>query len=142
MADNKGFTLPEPVNNPPENTGTPANPPANGTLAVTPAAEQAVIGMTNTKDIAIASGLLLVMLIVLLVVRSNYATWRVRNRVAPSQANASGWFLFLGLTALGGIPLLGFVSSALLGPLYTIPLGALTALCLIACIATFSPRKN
>ena len=85
---------------------------------------------------------LLLLAIVFFVIKNAYANWRVRERVAPSRANASGWFLFLGLMAVATIAVLGFVNSGrFLAPLYLVPLGGLACVSLIAWLTTFSAKR-
>lgn len=97
---------------------------------------------TNSRDALIGGVVLLVLAIVFFIVKNAYANWRVRERVAPSRANASGWFLFLGLMAVATIAVLGFVNSGrFLAPLYLVPLGGLACVSLIAWLATFSAKR-
>ena len=97
---------------------------------------------TNGRDALIGGVVLLLLAIVFFVIKNAYANWRVRERVAPSRANASGWFLFLGLMAVAAMAVLGFVNSGrFLAPLYLVPLGALACVSLIAWLATFSAKR-
>lgn len=97
---------------------------------------------TSGRDALIGGVVLLVLAIVFFIVKNAYANWRVRERVAPSRANASGWFLFLGLMAVAAIAVLGFVNSGrFLAPLYLVPLGGLAGVSLIAWLATFSAKR-
>ena len=97
---------------------------------------------TNGRDALIGGVVLPVLAIVFFIVKNAYANWRVRERVAPSRANASGWFLFLGLMAVATIAVLGFVNSGrFLAPIYLVPLGSLAGVSLIAWLATFSAKR-
>ena len=97
---------------------------------------------TNSRDALIGGIVLLVLAAVFFVVKNAYANWRVKERVAPSRANASGWFLFLGLMAVAAGTVLGFVNSGrFLAPLYLIPLGGLALVSLVAWLATFSAKR-
>ena len=97
---------------------------------------------TNGRDALIGGVVLLVLAVVFFIVKNAYANWRVRERVAPSRANASGWFLFLGLMAVATIAVLGFVNSGrFLAPIYLVPLGGLAGVSLIAWLATFSAKR-
>ena len=97
---------------------------------------------TNGRDALIGGIVLLVLAIVFFVIKNAYANWRVKERVSPSRANASGWFLFLGLMAVAAMTVLGFINAGrFLAPLYLIPLGGLAAVSLIAWLTTFSAKR-
>jgi hypothetical protein len=97
---------------------------------------------TSNRDALIGAVVLLVLAIVFFVVKNAYANWRVKERVAPSRANASAWFLFLGLMAVATTAVLGFVNtSRFLAPLYVVPLTAMAVVALIAWLATFSAKR-
>ena len=96
----------------------------------------------DSRDALIGVAVLVVLAILFFVIKNAYANWRVRERVAPSRANASGWFLFLGLMAVATIAVLGFVNSGrFLAPLYLVPLGGLACVSLIAWLTTFSAKR-
>lgn len=125
----------------------PTSDPAPMTTAQTalPAAGDwnlSITEQTNSRDALIGGIVLLVLAAVFFVVKNAYANWRVKERVAPSRANASGWFLFLGLMAVAAGTVLGFVNSGrFLAPLYLIPLGGLALVSLVAWLATFSAKR-
>lgn len=139
-------SLPAPVTEQPA-ADVPASDPASTTTAQTalPAAGDWNLGITeqtNSRDALIGGIVLLVLAAVFFVVKNAYANWRVKERVAPSRANASGWFLFLGLMAVAAGTVLGFVNSGrFLSPLYLIPLGGLALVSLVAWLATFSAKR-
>lgn len=142
-------TLPAPAEAPGKQPATPAQPapatPADGaqpSVTFTGDWDITVGEQTNGRDALIGGVVLLVLAIVFFIVKNAYANWRVRERVAPSRANASGWFLFLGLMAVAAIAVLGFVNSGrFLAPLYLVPLGGLAGVSLIAWLATFSAKR-
>lgn len=110
--------------------------PLNGAVEIT------VGERTNSRDALIGGIVLLVLAVVFFVVKNAYANWRVKERVAPSRANASGWFLFLGLMAIAGTTLLAFVNAGrFMAPLYLVPLGGMALACLAACLATYSAKR-
>lgn len=47
----------------------------------------------DSRDALIGVAVLVVLALIFFVIKNAYANWRVRERVAPSRANASGWFL-------------------------------------------------
>ena len=145
---NQDSALPAPAAAPeqPASVQPAATQPANGTsqqgAGIPGDWDIAVAEQTNGRDALIGAVVLLVLAIVFFIVKNAYANWRVRERVAPSRANASGWFLFLGLMAVATIAVLGFVnSSRFLAPLYLVPLGGLAGVSLIAWLATFSAKR-
>lgn len=84
----------------------------------------------------------MVLAIIFFVIKNAYANWRVRERVAPSRANASGWFLFLGLLMIAVMAVLAVINSGqFLAPLYFAPIGAVALISLIAWLMTFSAKR-
>ena len=139
-------SLPAPVTDAQSAADTPAeNAPAaveQGTLAPSGNWNVSIGEQTNGRDALIGGVVLLVLAIVFFVIKNAYANWRVKERVAPSRANASGWLLFLGLMAVAATAVLGFVNAGrFLAPLYVLPLGGLAGLSLIAWLATFSAKR-
>lgn len=139
-------SLPAPVTDAP---GSPADTPATQgtaaqptTLAVSNDWAVDVNPQTNSRDALIGGVVLLVLAVVFFVIKNAYANWRVKERVAPSRANASGWFLFLGLMAVAAATVLGFVNSGrFMAPLYLVPLGSLALVSLVAWLLTFSAKR-
>ena len=83
-----------------------------------------------------------VLAVIFFVIKNAYANWRVRERVAPSRANASGWFLFLGLLMVATMAVLAVINSGqFLAPLYLAPLGGVAAISLVAWLMTFSAKR-
>lgn len=140
-------SLPAPVTDQPAADSTPAaTAPAEAAQPSSLVADSSwdlpVNQQTNSREALIGGVVLLVLAVVFFVVKNAYANWRVKERVAPSRANASGWFLFLGLMAVAAGTVLGFVNSGrFLAPLYLVPLGGLALVSLIAWLATFSAKR-
>jgi len=144
-------SLPAPVTDQPAAEASSASAPAAattavvdqpGSLSVNDSWNLPVNQQTNSRDALIGGVVLLILAIVFFIIRNAYANWRVKERVAPSRANASGWFLFLGLMAVSAGTVLGFVnSSRFLAPLYLFPLGGVALVALIAWLATFSAKR-
>lgn len=96
----------------------------------------------DSRDALIGVAVLVVLAIVFFVIKNAYANWRVRERVAPSRANASAWFLFLGLLMVAAMAVLAVINSGqFLAPLYFAPLGAVAAISLVAWLMTFSAKR-
>lgn len=141
-------SLPAPVTDQPATdpaptaAGTPTTNPQQPSLTLTGDWDVTVGEQTNSRDALIGGVVLLVLAVVFFVIKNAYANWRVKERVAPSRANASGWFLFLGLMAVATAAVLGFVNSGrFLAPLYLFPLGGLALVSLVAWLATFSAKR-
>lgn len=126
---------------PPVQSTTPATTPGTGTTTP-PITLNLGAPRTDSRDAIIGVVVLVVLAILFFVIKNSYANWRVKERVSPSRANASGWFLFLGLLAGSAIGVLAFVNPVqFLAPLFLAPLGLLAAASLIAALATFSAKK-
>jgi hypothetical protein len=96
----------------------------------------------DSRDALIGVAVLVVLAIIFFIIKNAYANWRVRERVAPSRANASGWFLFLGLLMVATIAVLAVINSGqFLAPLYLAPLGGVAAISLVAWLMTFSAKR-
>ena len=126
----------------PTDAATPTTTPQQPSLTLTGDWDVTVGEQTNSRDALIGGLVLLVLAVMFFVIKNAYANWRVKERVAPSRANASGWFLFLGLMAVATAAVLGFVNSGrFLAPLYLFPLGGLALVSLVAWLATFSAKR-
>ena len=96
----------------------------------------------SSRDTLIASGALLLLAVVFFVIKNTYANWRVKERVSPSRANASGWFLFLGLMSVAVIGTLAVLnSSRFMAPMYWGPLAVLAAISMVAWLTTYSAKN-
>ena len=125
---------------PPVQSTTPAT--ATTGTATPPIALNLGAPRTDSRDAIIGVVVLVVLAILFFIIINFYANWRVKERVSPSRANASGWFLFLGLLAGSAIGVLAFINPVqFLAPLFLGPLGLLAIASLIAALATFSAKK-
>jgi len=97
-----GFKLPGAETTPPDPLPRTTPETATAPIEVAPVAGAPVTD-TSTRDLAIGSGIFVVLLIVYFFVRNAYVHHLVVKRVAPSSAGSAGWLLLLGL---------GFVSAA------------------------------
>lgn len=122
------------------------------TPAAAPAATTSTLGVptpldlgpkkVDSRDALVGIAVLVVLAIIFFVIKNAYANWRVRERVAPSRANASGWFLFLGLLMIAAMAVLAVINSGqFLAPLYFAPLGGVAAISLVAWLMTFSAKR-
>lgn len=124
--------LPAPVTSP--LTATTSAPPATGLDLGPPKAD--------SRDVIVGVVALVVLAAIFFVIKNAYANWRVRERVAPSRANTSGWFLFLTLLLVAAIAVLAFINAGqFMAPLYLAPLGSLAAASLVAWLMTFSAKR-
>ncbi|MFC5460173.1 hypothetical protein [Massilia niabensis] len=124
-----GFTLPAPQVAPAPAPGSSATDTAPLQLEVVPA--QAPEQGPQPRDYAIGGGILFVLLLAFFFVRGAYANNLARKRVAPGQANAAGWYLFIFLASLATGSVLGFISPGkfmtplVLAPIMIVALGSL-----------------
>lgn len=96
----------------------------------------------DSRDALIGVAVLVVLALIFFVIKNAYANWRVRERVAPSRANASGWFLFLGLLMVSAMAVLAVLNAGqFLTPLYLAPLVGVAGLSLVAWLMTFSAKR-
>jgi fatty acid desaturase len=66
---------------------------------------------TSTRDVAIGTGVFLVLLVVYFFVRNAFVHHLVVRRVAPSSAGSAGWLLFVGLAFLSAAVVLAMVNA-------------------------------
>ncbi|UGQ45396.1 hypothetical protein [Massilia endophytica] len=87
-------------------------PPAAGTpIEVAPVAGAPATD-TSTRDIAIGSGIFVVLLLVFFLARNAYANHLVRKRVSPASADTAGWLMFFGLSFLSAAVVLGLLNAS------------------------------
>ena len=100
-------TLPAPIE-----SESPAPSPTTTTLAAPqPLGLDLGAKKVDSRDALIGVAVLVVLAILFFVIKNAYANWRVRERVAPSRANASGWFLFLGLLMIAIMAVLAVLNQ-------------------------------
>lgn len=127
-----GFKLPGAETTPPD--PLPKTTPGTATAPIEVAPVQGAPATdTSTRDLAIGSGIFLVLLIVYFFVRNAYVHHLVVKRVAPSAAGSAGWLLFVGLGFVSVAAVLAiinaskFLTFAITAPLVAIGLVALVA---------------
>ena len=129
-------SLPAPV----ENDAAPAT--TSSTLSVPAPLMDLGPKKVDSRDALIGVAVLVVLALIFFVIKNAYANWRVRERVAPSRANASGWFLFLGLLLVSAMAVLAVINSGqFLTPLYLAPLAGVASISLVAWLMTFSAKR-
>ncbi len=145
MADNKdsGFKLPPPKDSTPVVTGTPPTASPSTTTAPSTKTDGAVIQIgsaesdTSARDLAIGGGVLLVLLIAFFFAKNAYANRLVAKRVAPSSANGAAWWLFIFLSALAIMGVLGVANAdKFLAFIYVAPLTLIALVALIFMLLT------
>lgn len=133
-------TLPAPIES--EAPAAPANTTSSTLSVPSPIGLDLGPKKVDSRDALIGVAVLVVLAIIFFVIKNAYANWRVRERVAPSRANASGWFLFLGLLMVATMAVLAVINSGqFLAPLYLAPLGGVAAISLVAWLMTFSAKR-
>jgi hypothetical protein len=142
MADqqqNPGFKLPPPSGMSESSATTSTS--RESQIPVTTATSPPVLETdTGARDLAVAGGVLLVLVIAFVFAKNAYAYALVGRKVAPRSANAAGWWLFIALTSLATIAVLGFVNQArFLTLFFVVPLG-LVALVSLALLLSASRR--
>lgn len=133
--------LPAPIQS---DSPTPAAASTATTATTLSAATPMELGpkKVDSREALIGVAVLVVLAILFFVIKNAYANWRVRERVAPSRANASGWFLFLSLLLIAAMAVLAVINSGqYLAPLYFAPLGGVAAISAVAWLMTFSARR-
>jgi hypothetical protein len=142
MADNKdsGFKLPPPKDSTP---AVPGSPPAPTTTVTPSKTDNTVIQIgsaesdTSARDMAIGGGVLLVLLIAFFFAKNAYANRLVAKRVAPSSANGAGWWLFIFLSALAIMGVLGVANAdKFLAFIYVAPLTLIAFVALVFMLLT------
>jgi hypothetical protein len=105
-----GFKLPADKTTPddPQPKTTPET--ASGPVEVVPGAK-APLTDTSTRDVAVGTGVFLVLLVVYFFVRNAFVHHLVVRRVAPSSAGSAGWLLFVGLSFLSAAVVLAMVNA-------------------------------
>ncbi len=86
---------------------------------------------TSTRDLTLAGGIFLVLLLAFFFARGAYVNHLVSRRVAPGSAGNAGWLLFIGLAFLSGAIVLALINAEkylslwVTGPLVLVGLGSL-----------------
>jgi hypothetical protein len=121
-----GFKLPTPGG--PDTPTTTREAPPSGRTEV----PSTVDSETGARDLAVAAGVLLVLVVAFVFARTAYANHLVGRKVAPRSANAAGWWLFIFLTSSAVIAVLGFVNQArFLALAFVVPLGLVVLVSLV-----------
>ena len=106
-----GFKLPADKNTPDDPLPKTLPETATGPVEVMPGAPAPATD-TSTRDVAIGSGVFLVLLVVYFFVRNAYVHHLVVRRVAPSTAGSAGWLLFVGLAFLSAAVVLAIINAS------------------------------
>ena len=105
-----GFKLPADKTTPDDPLPKTTPDTATGPVEVVPSAK-APLTDTSTRDVAIGTGVFLVLLVVYFFVRNAFVHHLVVRRVAPSSAGSAGWLLFVGLAFLSAAVVLAMVNA-------------------------------
>lgn len=129
-----GFKLPSDKTAPDDPLPKTTPETAAGPVEVMPGAPApAPATDTSTRDVAIGTGVFLVLLVVYFFVRNAYVHHLVVRRVAPSTAGSAGWLLFVGLAFLSAAAVLAMINASkylsfgVTAPLVAVGLVALVA---------------
>ncbi|MGJ9420507.1 hypothetical protein ACHAC9_22525 [Massilia sp. CMS3.1] len=106
-----GFKLPADKATPDDPLPKTTPETATGPVEVMPGAPSPATD-TSTRDVAIGTGVFLVLLVVYFFVRNAYVHHLVVRRVAPSTAGSAGWLLFVGLTFLSAAVVLAIINAS------------------------------
>ncbi len=112
-------------------TAGAASAPAVVDVAGAPASD------TSGRDLAIGSGIFVVLIVVFFFARSAFTQHLVVRRVAPSAAGSAGWLLYVALMFLSAAAVLAiinpgkFLSVAITAPLLIVGVGAMVAALLV-----------
>lgn len=127
-----GFKLPSDKTSPDDPLPKTTPETASGPVEVMPGAPAPATD-TSTRDVAIGTGVFLVLLVVYFFVRNAYVHHLVVRRVAPSTAGSAGWLLFVGLAFLSAAVVLAIINASkyltfgVTAPLVAVGLVALVA---------------
>ena len=127
-----GFKLPADKGAPDDPLPKTTPETAAGPVEVMPGAPAPATD-TSTRDVAIGSGVFLVLLVVYFFVRTASVHHLVVRRVAPSTAGSAGWLLFVGLAFLSAAVVLAIINASkyltfgVTAPLVAVGLVALVA---------------
>jgi LPXTG-motif cell wall-anchored protein len=86
---------------------------------------------TSNRDLTLAGGIFLVLLLAFFFARGAYVNHLVSRRVAPGSAGNAGWLLFIGLAFLSAAIVLALINAEkylslwVTGPLVLVGLGSL-----------------
>ena len=127
-----GFKLPADKSAPDDPLPKTAPETATAPVEVMPGAPVPATD-TSTRDVAIGTGVFLVLLVVYFFVRNAFVHHLVVRRVAPSTAGSAGWLLFVGLTFVSAAVVLAIINASkyltfgVTAPLVAVGLVALVA---------------
>src|SRR5690606_15554439 len=113
---NNGFVLPTADEQAQTETGTAAQ-------TVQEVNVPTVQEETGSRDLMIASGIIVVLLIAFFFAKRGFSNSLVKKRISPSKASMAGWWLFIFLAAvaigavLAAVNPVKFLSLLILGPL-------------------------
>lgn len=94
---------------------------------------------TGSRDLMIAGGIILVLLIAFFFAKRGFSNSLVKKRISPSKASMAGWWLFIFLSAvaigavLAAVNPQKFLSLLILGPLGVVAL--------VSAILTFTSSR-
>lgn len=135
-------SLPPPIEEQPVDATAPDVQVASTSQSGLPMDFSVGVQKESSRDTLIATGVLIVLAVIFFVIKNTYANWRVKERVSPSRANTSGWFLFLGLMAVAVIGTLAVLNSdRFMTPIYWGPLAVLAGISMIAWLTTYSAKN-
>jgi hypothetical protein len=129
-SNDSGFALPTPAD---------VAAAASGVNAAVQQIEGAppVAANTSSRDLMIGGGVLLVLFVAFFFAKNAYANVLVGQRVPPSKANASAWWLFVMLATVStGVVLAAVNASKFMTPLIMAPIGSVSALSLVLMLVT------
>lgn len=139
-----GFKLPGAEPTPAASSSATSSSAASSSAAAQPSAAPAISSApgtstidgapqtdTSNRDLTLAGGIFLVLLLAFFFARGAYVNHLVSRRVAPGSAGNAGWLLFIGLAFLSGAIVLALINAEkylslwVTAPLVLVGLGSL-----------------
>lgn len=138
--DSGGFSLPAP------DAAASADQAASATVVQLPADRfdaPHVVSDTASRDLLIGGGIWLVLVVGLFFIKNAWANNLVAQRVPPTRANMSGWWLYICLFSIATAAVVATVNaSQFMLPQVVVPVAVLTLLAVLALVLTLlSSRK-
>ncbi len=130
--DNSGFVIPQANEN--------AQQASNQTAQTVQSTEIPTVQEdTGSRDLTIAGGVIIVLLIAFFFIKQGYSNSLVKKRVSPGKASMAGWWLFICLASIAVAVVLTAVNPAkFLSVLIVGPLGFVA---LVSALLTFKSSQ-
>ncbi|OAL76342.1 hypothetical protein [Acinetobacter terrae] len=130
--ENNGFVLPQADDKTQAETAVATQTAENPTLPT-------IQEETGSRDLMIAGGIILVLLIAFFFAKRGFTNSLVKKRVSPGKASTAGWWLFIFLASVAIGAVLAAVNPAKF--LSLLILGPLSVVALVSAILAFTSSR-